>query len=123
MAAPRYVALNPVTAGLVERAQNWPWSSVRAHLDERNDGLVEVAPLLARTVGRQTGCASRRRRRRPTPGSEAFRNRVAALTGRNPGTGKPDASRRTAPPEQLDIKARTGNLIAVYLIARATPSP
>jgi hypothetical protein len=28
----RYVALNPVRARLVERARDWPWSSVRAHL-------------------------------------------------------------------------------------------
>ena len=42
MAAARYVALNPVRARLVERAQDWPWSSVRAHLDGRNDELVEA---------------------------------------------------------------------------------
>src|SRR5215469_2923177 len=28
----RYVSLNPVRARLVERADRWPWSSVRAHL-------------------------------------------------------------------------------------------
>ena len=33
MAAARYVALNPVRARLVERAEDWPWSSVRAHFD------------------------------------------------------------------------------------------
>lgn len=32
MAAARYVALNPVRAGLVKHARDWPWSSVRAHL-------------------------------------------------------------------------------------------
>ena len=32
MAAARYVALNPVRARIVERAQDWPWSSARAHL-------------------------------------------------------------------------------------------
>ena len=48
MAAARYVALNPVRARIVERAQDWPWSSARAHLAARNDGLVEVSPLLER---------------------------------------------------------------------------
>jgi len=52
MAAARYVALNPVRARLVRRAQDWPWSSVRAHLKARDDGLVTVAPLLERTAGR-----------------------------------------------------------------------
>jgi putative transposase len=47
-AAARYVALNPVRARLVDRAEEWPWSSARAHLAGRDDGLVEVAPLLER---------------------------------------------------------------------------
>jgi putative transposase len=44
--ASRYVGLNPVRAGLVECAQDWPWSSVRAHLAGRNDPLVRTGPLL-----------------------------------------------------------------------------
>ena len=48
MHAARYVALNPVRARLSERAEDWPWSSARAHLIGRDDDLVEVAPLLER---------------------------------------------------------------------------
>jgi putative transposase len=48
MAALRYVSLNPVRARLVGRAQDWPWSSVRAHLKAEDDGLVMVRPVLAR---------------------------------------------------------------------------
>ena len=40
-----YVSLNPVRAGLVQRAQDWKWSSVRAHLDGIDDGLTTTAPL------------------------------------------------------------------------------
>ena len=47
-AAARYVALNPVRARLVASAEQWLWSSVRAHLAGRDDGLVTVAPLLDR---------------------------------------------------------------------------
>jgi putative transposase len=47
-AAARYVALNPVRAKLTDRAEDWPWSSVRAHLAGEDDELVEVAPLLDR---------------------------------------------------------------------------
>ncbi len=46
--AARYVALNPVRAGLAERAEDWPWSSARAHLAGQDDALVTVAPLLER---------------------------------------------------------------------------
>jgi putative transposase len=50
-AALRYVSLNPVRARLVERAEDWPWSSVRAHLAGKDNGVVRVAPALER-VGR-----------------------------------------------------------------------
>jgi putative transposase len=51
MATARYVALNPVCARLVEQAQDSAWSSARAHLAERDDALVRVAPVVDR-VGR-----------------------------------------------------------------------
>jgi putative transposase len=47
-AAVRYVSLNPVRAGLTVRAQDWAWSSVRAHLKGEDDGLVIVKPVLDR---------------------------------------------------------------------------
>ena len=50
LAAVRYVALNPVRARLVARAEEWPWSSVRAHLAGEDDGLVTVRPLLERVA-------------------------------------------------------------------------
>jgi putative transposase len=46
--APRYVALNPVRARLVERAEDWPWSSTRAHIAGADDHVVKVAPSLER---------------------------------------------------------------------------
>jgi putative transposase len=47
--AARYVAMNPVRARLVERPEDWRWSSVAAHLAGRDDGVVTVRPLLERT--------------------------------------------------------------------------
>lgn len=41
----RYVCLNPVRARLVARAEDWPWSSVRAHLSRRGDGITTLAPV------------------------------------------------------------------------------
>ncbi len=49
MACARYVELNPVRARLVERAAAWPWSSARGHLAGRDDELVTVGPMLARS--------------------------------------------------------------------------
>ena len=46
--AVRYVAQNPVRAGLVSVAEDWPFSSVRAHLSGVSDGIVDVGPVLAR---------------------------------------------------------------------------
>jgi len=43
----RYVETNPVRAKLVRQPREWRWSSARAHLAGRDDGLVQVAPLLA----------------------------------------------------------------------------
>ena len=48
VAAFRYVALNPVRARLVARAQDWLWSSVRAHLVGKDDHVVKVVPALER---------------------------------------------------------------------------
>lgn len=46
LACARYVEQNPVRARLVAQARAWRWSSARAHLSGRNDGLVQVKPLL-----------------------------------------------------------------------------
>jgi putative transposase len=50
LAAARYIELNPVQAGLVAHAEDYEWSSARAHLLGRDDGLVVVRPLLARVA-------------------------------------------------------------------------
>jgi len=45
MAATRYVENNPVAACMVRRAEDWPWSSARAHLGYGDDGLTHVVAL------------------------------------------------------------------------------
>ena len=47
LAAAPYVALNPVRSGLAARAADWAWSSTRALLAGRDDGVVTVGPVLA----------------------------------------------------------------------------
>lgn len=48
MACVRYVAQNPVRAGLAASAWDWPWSSVHAHARGVSDGVVTVGPVLSR---------------------------------------------------------------------------
>jgi putative transposase len=47
-ACARYVGLNPVRAGLTARAIDWPWSSVRAHVEGGHDPLLTAGPLATR---------------------------------------------------------------------------
>ena len=44
----RYVELNPVRAGLVERPEDWSWSSARTHLGLGIDRLTDIAPTRER---------------------------------------------------------------------------
>jgi len=46
LAAVRYVEMNPVTVNMVERPEDYLWSSARAHLAGQDDDLVKVQPLL-----------------------------------------------------------------------------
>jgi putative transposase len=46
LAAARYIELNPVRAKLVVAPSEYRWSSARAHLKGKDDGLVRVRPLL-----------------------------------------------------------------------------
>ena len=45
MVAARYIENNPVAAKMVARAEDWPWSSARAHLGLADDGLTDAARL------------------------------------------------------------------------------
>jgi len=100
MTALRYVALNPVRARLVERAQDWRWSGVHALLDpERGDGLTHTEPVLERIPnfaallrsGEDAHLSEALRRAETTGrplGSSAFLDRVEAILGRNPRPAK-----------------------------------
>ena len=92
LACARYVELNPVRAGLVSRAADWPWSSAGAHLGGRGDPLTDPAPLLERwpdwravleageTRRRLAAIRSSERSGRPL-GSRSFLERVGRETG------------------------------------------
>ena len=50
LAAARYVERNPVRAGLVKRAWEWPWSSAAAHVAGRGDVLIAPGGPLAAEI-------------------------------------------------------------------------
>ena len=91
-AAVRYVELNPVHAGMVKRAEDYPWSSARAHLAGENDGLVKVVPMLKRVsdwseylgsdLDESTKEEIRKHGRTGRPlGDDKFMARIERLTG------------------------------------------
>jgi putative transposase len=100
MAAARYVALNPVRARLVARAQDWRWSSARAHLAGRDDELVTVEPLLERCAGRFADLLDHE----PEPATAAAL-RAAETIGRP--LGSPEFS-TGSPRERAAIPGRAG---------------
>jgi putative transposase len=93
-----YVELNPVRAGLVRHAWDWPWSSARAHVTGKDEtGLLTMDLWRTRFDGDQwkrfleeglnsTGDFERirlaTRTGRPL-GSEDFVRRLEACTGRS----------------------------------------
>jgi putative transposase len=46
-----YIAANPVEAGMVERADEWPWSSHHQVLAQKSFGLIDLDRLIALLSG------------------------------------------------------------------------
>lgn len=112
MAAVRYVELNPVRAGLVGRAEDWPRSSARAHVGGQGDGLTDPGAfaglcrnwraMLARGLeagdeSEAEAAAIERHLRTGRPrGGDAFVAALEALTGRRLRRRKPGPRPRQA---------------------------
>ena len=104
LACARYVELNPVRAGLARHAEDWKWSSARAHLSGSDDGLVAAAPLLAlapdwaallrQNLDENERDAIRAAERTGGPlGSERFTARLEKRLGRRLARAKPGPKR------------------------------
>jgi putative transposase len=112
--AARYVALNPVRARLCDRAEEWQWSSTRAHLSGSDDRLVTVAPLLERVgdfaafLGSEEDQQATRALRtaettgRPVGGSE-WVEQLERRAGRSLARRKPGPKARDAGEEELGV--------------------
>jgi hypothetical protein len=88
-AAARYIALNPVVAGLVSRAEDWPWSRTRAQLAGEDDEFATMAPLRA-LIPDSRRFSPRRPTRRRQPGRAGPHHR--------PSTGEPGMDRDARAP-------------------------
>jgi putative transposase len=99
-AAVRYVERNPVRAGLVEQAEEWPWSSARVHLGLAAEPLVQRSAALKRfgdwrrylsqTEREEDLDLFRRHERTGRPfGPEAFVKKLEVATGRALRPGSP----------------------------------
>jgi len=109
LSATRYVERNPVTAGLVRRAEDWPWSSAAAHVSGGDDGVAETAWLAELTAGwvctwgeylrdedeRAFAESMRRHERAGRPlGAKAFVRKLERLLGRALLPKKPGRPRK-----------------------------
>ena len=47
LACTRYIEMNPVRARLVKNPNEWSWSSAAAHIENKNDTLVNTEPLMS----------------------------------------------------------------------------
>ena len=96
----RYVALNPVRAGLVTRATDWGWSSVVAQLGLGDDGVTCTEPVRERypdfaallAAGEEEEMVMRLRKAerigRPI-GASSFLERLERHSGRSLQRGRP----------------------------------
>ena len=114
LAAARYVPMNPVRARLAARAEDWPWSSARAHITGLDDGLVTVGPLKERigdfgaflSEGEASAASAALRAAETTGrplGNAAFIEGLERILGRRLARGRPGPAPKPAP----DIAQRT----------------
>ena len=93
LATVRYTELNPVRAGLCVHAQDWPWSSARAHTVGFDDAVVSVQPMLdfvvdwqgylsVGTSDEEAGSIRARASTGRPAGDERFVEQLESLTGR-----------------------------------------
>ena len=105
LAAVRYVELNPVQAGMVAHAWDYPWSSASFHIGKmESDPLVKDRTLSGLIsdwegflAGGMTGEVERLRMLTQTgwpAGDDVFIAKVENLTGRDLSKGKPGRPER-----------------------------
>lgn len=110
----RYIERNPVRAKIVERAEEFPWSSARSHVEKTPDFLVEECPLLEEIgdwrsfVNEEESEEIQKQIRkhlvtgRPL-GDDAFITRLEQMTGRVLKLRKPGRPKKEMPDSQAPL--------------------
>ncbi|MFH2093210.1 MAG: transposase [Pseudomonadota bacterium] len=106
LACARYIELNPVRARMVKQAEEWQWSSAKAHIDAKNDGIVKASFLLERmSITWKTFLSSdvkttqikefqkHERTGRPL-GGDSFVEKLEVVLGRKLKLGKPGPKKK-----------------------------
>jgi putative transposase len=103
--AVRYIERNPVRAGIVERAEDYYWSSARSHVLKEKDGLLSAFYLISEIsdwtsyLREETSESDRNlfeshaRTGRPL-GNDEFIDRLEKMTGRSTKKERPGPKRR-----------------------------
>jgi putative transposase len=97
----RYVERNPVRAGLVRRAEDWPWSSAQHRLLERGNGILDDWPVAVpsdwlATLGREEASSS----------LNAVREAIRKSAPYGDGTWRQEAAQRFAITHSLRERGR-----------------
>lgn len=119
-AAVRHVERNPVRAGLVARAEEWPWSSARAHVVGSADRLLAIDRPFPGEVGdwsdwltagedaQQTERLRRMTRTGRPCGDAAFGARLSAVLGRSLAPRRAGRKPKVRDEGQVDLFSRGG---------------
>ena len=103
LAAVRYVERNPVAAGMVQRAEDYPWSSAKAHVTKQPDPILSPSVLDEQIsdwsaylrADDETPAPIERHLSTGRPlGRRAFVRTLERRLGRTLGKGKPGPRRR-----------------------------
>ncbi|MEW6560279.1 MAG: transposase [Pseudomonadota bacterium] len=133
----RYVVLNPVRAGMVRLAQDWPWSSYDAMTGQADAPRWLTTDALLSSFGTERAAAMRayaqfvaegvkapplwsRLQGQVYLGDAAFVARMLAKAERSPALQVPRAQRRVPPEPLADIAARHPHRDEAIAAAHAT---
>jgi putative transposase len=103
--AARYIELNPVRAGLVDRPGDYPWSSAASHINKKNDILIDYKPLVEKidswndflneAISKDTREKLQKHERTGRPlGNKHFLDKLENITGRNLKPRKPGPKKK-----------------------------
>lgn len=109
VAAARYIELNPVRAGIVAKAEDYPWSSAKAHINKRPDPIIvdcyltdeikDWASFLAEGVSEPEVSLLRKHASTGRPlGDQGFIEKLEKMTGKKIAPQRRGPKPRKVPP-------------------------